>query len=137
MFIQITHPTIDKLVSLTREKKLSRGVDIIVLLMIAKHSWGTDGKPSPCVLTAGELSTLLGCSASSVRRALRFLREAGIIEFIYRTKAAGEKTRWTTEETVAYRRAMKGARTLRNYYRITDPGIGTMVKTKASRKNMR
>jgi len=135
MFIQITHPTIDKLVSMTREKKLSRGLDIIVLLMIAKHSWGTDGKPSPCVMTAGELSTLLGCSASSVRRALRFLREAGFIEFIYRTRVAGEKIRWTMDDSVAHRRAMKGARTLRNFYRITDQGIGTMVKTK--RNNIR
>jgi len=130
MFIKITHTTVDKLAALTKEKKLSRGLDIIVLLIIAKHSWGDGEKPNPCVLMASEIAESLGCSTSSVKRALRFLRDAGVIQFLYRTKAKREQPLATTDEDKAYKRAMRGARTLRNYYRITDRGIGTMVNTK-------
>lgn len=128
MFTKIDHKFIKRLEELVRTGKLTTANEIVLLLTISRFGWGKAEKRNPCKKSIKSLTQLLGCSESSIKRALRKLNETNLIDRHYRTRIPGETEKTTTRWPTVEARLKNGAKQLRSYYYLRDKGIIVNVK---------
>ncbi len=125
MFTKVSHKTIEKLERLTKDKTLSTANEVVLYFTISRYGWTTKNATNPCMKSVQDLADLLGCSISSIKRSLKILREAGLVDCQYRTRAMGDDALTTTNWNIAQARMKRGAKQLRNYYFIKHRATST------------
>ncbi len=128
MFTKISHKSIQKLEKLCREGTLKTATEIMLVLTISRFGWGKDGNRNPCKKSIKSMAELLGCSESSVKRALRKLRDVKLVGFQYRTRSMGDNERTTSSWDKAQAQLKRGSKQLRSFYYLKEKGITTAVQ---------
>jgi len=129
MWTKLEHKTIESLEALYRKKKIG-GTEIMLLLTLSRFSWGTGKNRNPCTKKLRQIAEMLGKSESSLRRNMRCLQRAGIINQLYRTCKESEDIKTTFLEDRAHQRVKAGAKQLWSFFQLKWDGISTNVKVR-------
>ena len=129
MFVMFEHKSIEKLERLVKDKTITTAIEMLLVLTIARHAWSIKKKQNSCMKSIDDLIEITGSSRSSIRRALRVLRDANVIDFQYRTRIMGQPSRITKDWKKSEAQMKRGAKQLRNYYTLRDAGIATRIST--------